>query len=110
MTEPDNDDLPSLDEFGAKLDEAHRNALPEQATNGAALGAGLKIASEMLAAFLVGGALGHGADRLFGTKPWGLLVGFGIGFAAGVLNANRAMKKMDADVAKTTEAEDNNSQ
>jgi ATP synthase protein I len=39
---------------------------------------------EFLSAVLAGCALGYGADYLFGTKPWGVAVGAGVGFAAGL--------------------------
>ena len=31
---------------------------------------GFRLASEFVAAIIVGGALGYGADLLFGTRPW----------------------------------------
>ncbi len=94
----DEQDLPSLDEFGARLDKATPKP-PAPGENGAALGQGMKIASEMIAAFLVGGALGYGADKLFESGPWGLIIGFGIGFAAGARTAYKSMLRMDAEAA-----------
>ncbi len=43
--------------------------------------------------FVLALAIGTGAglwvDGRFGTSPWGLLIGFGLGFAAAVLNVVR---------------------
>jgi len=38
---------------------------------------------------VVGGAIGWGVDRLFGTSPWGLIVFVLLGFAAGILTVLR---------------------
>lgn len=91
---------PSLEEFSKRF-EAARGPVEQESDNqrgeGAQMGQGLRVASELLAAFLVGGGLGWGLDRLLGTKPWLLLVGIGLGFAAGILNVIRAMEEMDRD-------------
>lgn len=59
-----------------------------------ALGVAMRMSVELVVAVLVGGALGLGADRLFGTSPWIMVVGIGFGFAAGVRNAVRAAYAM----------------
>ncbi len=51
---------------------------------------GLKIASEFIAGIMVGGAIGYGIDRFFGTTPFGLIIFLMLGFAAGVLNVVRS--------------------
>lgn len=53
------------------------------------LGAGFRIGIELLASLIVGLALGWVADRFLGTRPWGLVVGFFIGAAAGMVNVFR---------------------
>ncbi len=53
---------------------------------------GFRIGIELLSGVLVGAALGHVLDKVFGTRPW-LLVGFMfLGGAAGVLNVYRFAK------------------
>ncbi len=86
---------PSLEEFSKRLDAAHRDPKLEvkPAVSGAALGRALRLSTELLAAILVGTALGWGLDRLTGLSPWFLLAGIGFGFAAGVRNIWRAMLK-----------------
>lgn len=53
----------------------------------------MRLGSELLAGLIIGALLGLGLDTLFDTKPWLLLVGIFFGFAAGVSNVNRALKK-----------------
>jgi ATP synthase protein I len=40
-------------------------------------------------AIVIGTAAGVWVDRSFGTGPWGFLIGFAMGLAAGVLNVIR---------------------
>ena len=49
----------------------------------------LKFGGEFGAAVLVGALLGYGADHFLHTEPWGLVLGLGFGFAAGVVNVVR---------------------
>jgi ATP synthase protein I len=53
------------------------------------LGAGFRIGIELLASLIVGLALGWVADRFLGTRPWGVVVGFFVGAAAGMVNVFR---------------------
>lgn len=50
----------------------------------------MRMATELAAALIVGLALGWGVDRLFGTRPWGLIIFFFLGAAAGMVNVFRA--------------------
>lgn len=61
---------------------------------GGALGFGLRIGAELLAALLVGLALGWVCDHFLGTRPWGLIAFFFIGAAAGVMNVYRTTQHM----------------
>ncbi|HUV32023.1 MAG TPA: AtpZ/AtpI family protein [Devosiaceae bacterium] len=61
-------------------------------------GRGFRLASEFVAAIVVGVLLGIGLDAVLGTGPWmavGLLL---LGFAAGVLNVVRATRDMNSAV------------
>lgn len=64
------------------------------------MGRGFRLASEFVAAIVVGAALGWGVDRIFGISPWGLIVLLLLGFAAGVLNVIRASAELNAMAAK----------
>lgn len=86
---------PSLDEFSKRLDAVRGDpeaTKPPRASVGPALGRAMRVASELLAALLVGTLLGWGLDRLTHLEPLFLLLGMLFGFAAGVLNLYRAMR------------------
>ena len=86
-----------LADFSRRLDEARGRretdgaGRKEDAVRGRALGQGFRLASELIAAVLVGLLLGLGVDRVAGTSPFGLLGGLFVGFAAGFRNAVRTM-------------------
>ena len=84
---------PSLDEFSGRLDAMRGEHEPEerQTGSGAAWGRALRASSELLAGLLVGLFLGYLLDRWLGTSPWLLLLGIGIGFAAGLRNLMRSL-------------------
>lgn len=60
------------------------------------MGFGLRLGIELVSSLLVGLALGWLADRYVGTRPWGLIVGFFLGSAAGVVGVIRAAQRMGA--------------
>lgn len=60
------------------------------------LARGMRIGTEFVAAILVGAGLGYLIDLAAGTSPWGLLILFGMGFAAGIVNVIRAVAEMNA--------------
>ena len=63
------------------------------------MGRAFRLASEFIAAIVVGGALGFGVDWLFKTQPWGMIIFILLGFAAGVLNIIRATAELNAMTA-----------
>ena len=86
-----------LARLGAEIDQARRDRLRQEAMGRAApprgaLGLGFRIAVELVASLCVALALGWLFDRAFGTRPWGLIVFFFLGAAAGMLNVYRAAK------------------
>ena len=56
---------------------------------------GMRIGTEFIAAILVGAGLGYLVDLGLGTRPWGLLILFLVGFAAGILNVIRVVTEMN---------------
>lgn len=58
-------------------------------------GQALRAAADLTAALFVGGFLGYWIDRWLGSKPWGMLILFFVGFAAGMLNIYRAQMGQD---------------
>lgn len=56
-----------------------------------ALGVGLRVGVELVAALAVAAAIGFALDRVLGTAPWLLALFVLLGGAAGVLNVWRVM-------------------
>ena len=113
MNEPRDTKRPSGRETGGSLtsDLAARirraqGDQPEQAADQvrdremSGWGRGFRLASEFVAAIIVGALLGWGVDSLFGTTPWGMIILLLLGFAAGVLNVVRAAAELNAEAAK----------
>ena len=98
VTEKDGagkEEPPSLEEFSDRLNRMRGDGQPERPSqeSGAAWGRALRISSDLLAGLLVGTALGWGLDRWLDTSPWFLLIGIGVGFAAGIRNMMRTLEK-----------------
>jgi len=55
------------------------------------LGLGFRIGIELVVAVVVATGLGWAMDRWLGTRPWGMIVLFFLGVAAGMLNVYRAV-------------------
>ena len=98
--EPEN-----LRELGERLDDAQkRNVRRDQRPPPTQMGIAFRFATELVAALLVGGALGWGLDWLFGffgihTRPLFIVVLFMLGAAAGIRNVMRAAKELNAEIA-----------
>lgn len=62
-------------------------------------GAGLavRVGAELISALIVGAGLGRLIDIWLGTGPWGLVVLFFLGAAAGILNVYRTVARMGTD-------------
>ena len=93
MTDPRSTDTRSFDE---RLAEAKRRANPEgdpRQVAGSAFGQGTRLALEIVVGALVGAFLGYWLDRWLGTSPWGLLVLFFLGLAAGFMNLMRTVNR-----------------
>ena len=60
------------------------------------LARGLRIGSEFVAAILVGTGIGYLIDLGLGTSPWGMLILFLVGFAAGIRNVIHVVTEMNA--------------
>src|ERR1700687_3681930 len=60
------------------------------AARASAMALGFRLSSELVAGVVVGAVIGWGFDRLLSTSPFGLIVFFLLGFAAGVVNVMRS--------------------
>lgn len=92
-TERPSDDLASIE---ARLAEAKRRAEPQSSPRevaASAFGQGTKLALELVSGVLVGAVLGYLLDRWLGTSPWGMILLFMLGLAAGFMNLMRAVNR-----------------
>ncbi len=98
-TSPPNEE--AFEDFSSRLDDAldsrAQDAAPKENQSGAAMSLAIKLASELIAALLVGGLLGYGADWVFKTSPLFLLCGLALGFAAAFLSVLRMMKTLNKE-------------
>jgi ATP synthase protein I len=104
MTEPKSpkDEVPApLSDLEARLRLARERAQrgeggargePEARLTG--FGLAFRVGVELVSALLVGVGLGWLVDKWLGTKPWGLVVFFFLGAAAGILNVYRTVAAM----------------
>ena len=93
MSEPDKPT--STKDFDARLQSARakRDAAkkPREGLAGSGLGMAMRVAVELVAALMVGVAIGWALDSWLGTKPWMLILFFLLGSAAGIMNVFRAV-------------------
>lgn len=97
MTEEDGS--PPFKEFDARLKrlrqtDERRQPEPDGQPQRLRWGSGLQVGVELVAGTAGGSLLGWGLDRWLGTAPFGLIVLFFLGAAAGMLNAWRHLRRM----------------
>ena len=86
-----------LSELSRKLARLRRTRTetgPAQ-RRGTQLGFAFRLATELVAGFVVGGFIGWYLDEWLGTLPLFLLTFFGLGAAAGILNVVRTAHAMN---------------
>ena len=83
-----------IEKARSRSEQEERRGRGDVTAGGNALGFGMRVGIELVAALGVGIALGWLADRYIGTRPWGLVVGFLLGSAAGIVNVFRAVQGM----------------
>ena len=100
---PEPDDLKRL---GERIDEAgRRHGEPAKGAAPTSLGIAFRFGAEMISAVAVGGASGWGIDWAFEhwasiqTRPWGMVVMFVLGAAAGIRNVMHAAQQINAEMA-----------
>ncbi len=100
MSDTGPDDLKRL---GARLDDAQQRKRRVTQAPPTQMGIAFRFATELVAALVVGGAMGWGLDWLCGhfgfhTKPWLMIVFFLLGAAAGIRNVMRAANELNAQL------------
>ena len=99
---PEPEDLRALgDRIDALRQQESHKAKPQAPTAGEI---GLRFATELVSAVIVGAAIGWGLDWLFGTRPILTVVFFMVGAGAGVINVNRASKDITERTAAAARA------
>jgi len=84
---------PSFEELDRKLSAAKaREAARNEKKEPSGAGIGFRVATDIVAALVVGVLIGLALDEALGTKPWMMIVFFILGAAAGVLNVFRTME------------------
>jgi ATP synthase protein I len=93
-----------LARLGERIDKARAQnvrsqpAVSDRSAMQQGLGIGLRIGIELVVAIGVATGLGWAIDRWLGTRPWGIIVLFFLGVAAGMLNVYRAVSGISAPV------------
>ena len=86
-----------LARLGQEIDKAQAGLVRRQpqvadrSTLQRGLGLGFRIGIELVVAVVVATGIGWAIDRWLGTRPWGMIVLFFLGVAAGMLNVYRAV-------------------
>jgi ATP synthase protein I len=107
ISEEDRDALKKrADALGQKLDGVRGPAetkakravqtAEDNAARSNALGQAFRISVDLIVGVGVGGGVGWLLDGTFGTRPWCLVAGLFVGFAAGMMNVVRTARQMQA--------------
>jgi ATP synthase protein I len=94
-----------LRDFGERLDKARAasqgpvgKAPDSTPSTSNALAFGWRVGIELVGAIVVAAFIGWAIDKWLGTRPWGMVVFFFLGVAAGMLNVYRAVTGMTGAV------------
>ena len=94
--------MKNLKEISARLEIAKKKIKKKQiendGSNVTAIGAGLKISTELVVSVVVGATIGFILDSWFDTKPLLIICFFVIGAIAGIRNVIKVAKKMQDKV------------
>ncbi len=89
-----------LEKLGDRLKKAQvtvdERSRPRQRQSNA-FGFAFRITTELVAAVVVGVAVGWGLDKWLDSKPWFLILFFFLGVAAGVMNVYRITQSSGGD-------------
>jgi ATP synthase protein I len=85
-----------------KLRHEGRDVEKDAELRGRGMAYGMRMATELVSAVIVGGLIGYALDWWLNTKPWLFLLFFVLGFAGGVLNVLRAYERMQKDFMART--------
>jgi ATP synthase protein I len=97
----DDPDVRRLNEIDERLKKARekRGEVRQVEAPNSKLGIAFRLVTELVAAVIVGGGMGWGLDRAFGTGPFLFIVMFMVGVAAGIFTVVRSAQQMNRDQA-----------
>jgi ATP synthase protein I len=101
-----------LARLGEEIDKARaerarqRPAVSDRSTLQQGLGLGFRIGIELVVAVVVATGVGWAIDNWLGTRPWGIIVLFFLGVAAGMLNVYRAVTGVNTPAGLRRPGED----
>ena len=97
----DDPDVRRLNEIEGRLRKARekRGEVRQVEAPNSKLGIAFRLVTELVAAVIVGGAMGWGLDRVLGTGPFLFIVMFMVGVAAGIFNVVRSAQQLNRDQA-----------
>lgn len=108
-TEGDQPNSPDarLSRISNEIEAAQAKIRPKSsgANDYSGMAVGYRMSAEFVAAIAVGAVLGYGADWLAGISPFGLLVGLGFGFAAGIMTLLRSARRWNERTAAADRAD-----
>jgi ATP synthase protein I len=100
LAAPDPD---RLNDLGKRLDELQAKQAGAKRAPPSQSGNATRVAAELVGGLSVGGGIGWGTDHIFHTAPWGMVVFFILGAAAGIRGVMRTAQKINAATAEDVE-------
>jgi ATP synthase protein I len=96
MSESREEAIKRLQDSASALEDKTVQKASEHLAAQAVTSQAYKIVAELLGGVFLGLGLGFGADRLFGTNPWGIIGGVLLGFALSIYMARRTANRLMA--------------
>lgn len=96
-----------LQRIGAEIEAAQAKILRKASgtKDYSGIAVGYRMSAEFVAAIAVGAVFGYGVDWWAKTTPFGLVLGLGFGFAAGVMTLLRSARRWNARAATADRAD-----
>jgi ATP synthase protein I len=85
----------ALSDLRRRVNAARGQGAPRSRAPDSPASLALRFGGEFGAAIIVGALLGYGVDYFLHSSPWGLVIGFGLGFAAGIVNVVRVAQSFN---------------
>lgn len=105
--EPPETPNAALEQMAKDIEAAKAQRAPKasRAADYSGIAVGYRMSAEFVAAIAVGAVFGYGVDWLARTSPFGLMLGLGFGFAAGVVTLLRSARRWNERTAQAARAD-----